>query len=132
MCDTKRVVALGFFDGVHRGHAALLDRAVQRARELQIEPAMLTFDSHPDLLVSGKSIELINSAEDRKYILDRYFGIKQIITLHFDEQTMHMDWRHFVDMVREKYGAVHFVVGPISLRHRSCKCHMQELAWGRV
>ena len=111
MCDSKRVVALGFFDGVHLGHAALLNRAREVAEELNTEPAMLTFDSHPDELVTGKPVELINSAEDREYIVSRWFGINKIITIHFDRAMMQMPWRDFTQMVMERYGAVHFVVG---------------------
>ena len=44
MDQGKRAVALGFFDGVHRGHAALLERVKQRASELQAEATVLTFD----------------------------------------------------------------------------------------
>ena len=49
----KRVVALGFFDGVHIGHGALLRRTVQRAEELGAAPSAISFDVHPDTLVRG-------------------------------------------------------------------------------
>ncbi len=111
MCDSKRVVALGFFDGVHLGHATLLNRARDIAAELGVEPAVLTFDRHPDELVTGKTMALINSAADREYIVSRWFGINKIITIHFDRAMMQMPWREFVEMVMEQYGAVHFVVG---------------------
>ena len=51
MPDTKRVIALGFFDGVHLGHAALLEMTRRRAMERHVTPAVLTFDTHPDTLV---------------------------------------------------------------------------------
>lgn len=41
--ERKCVLALGFFDGVHRGHAALLQRTVQRAEELKAEPGRYHF-----------------------------------------------------------------------------------------
>ena len=109
--NEKRVIALGFFDGVHLGHAALLRRARQRAEELGAEACLLTFDSHPDELVSGVKVELLNSPEDRAYIASHYFGIEQVLTVHFDEAMMHMPWRDFADGVLRDYGAVHFVVG---------------------
>ena len=40
----KTVIALGFFDGVHRGHGALLRKTAERARELGAVPAAFTFD----------------------------------------------------------------------------------------
>ena len=107
----KRVIALGFFDGVHLGHAALLRTARQRAEELGAEPCLLTFDCHPDELVSGVKVELLNSPADRAYIASRYFGIERVLTIHFDEATMRMPWRDFIDGVLRDYGAIHFVVG---------------------
>ena len=41
------VIALGFFDGVHLGHGALLKKTAERARELGITPAAFTFDRAP-------------------------------------------------------------------------------------
>ena len=62
----QTVIALGFFDGVHRGHGALLEKAVQRARELGAEPVVFTFDRPPKEVVTGKLVFLINSPEDRR------------------------------------------------------------------
>ena len=45
----QKVMALGFFDGIHIGHAALINMIKQRAQETGAEPAVLTFDVHPDL-----------------------------------------------------------------------------------
>ncbi len=41
MTEKKRVVALGFFDGVHIGHGALMRRTAERAEELGVEPAVV-------------------------------------------------------------------------------------------
>ena len=57
----RTVIALGFFDGVHRGHGALLQKAVERARELSATPAVFTFDRPPKEVVTGKPVFLINS-----------------------------------------------------------------------
>ena len=46
MAEKKRVIALGFFDGVHIGHAALLNMTRRRAEERRATPAVLTFDTH--------------------------------------------------------------------------------------
>ena len=53
MPEKKRVIALGFFDGVHLGHAALLRRTVQRALSLGVTSAVFTFDRPPKEVVSG-------------------------------------------------------------------------------
>ncbi len=47
------VVVIGNFDGVHRGHQVLLDRALVEARARQLEPWVLTFHPHPALVLGG-------------------------------------------------------------------------------
>lgn len=111
MAKTKKVMALGFFDGIHIGHGALMERTNSVAESLGAESAVLTFDIHPDTFVKGENVELINSATDRRYILRRWFGIENVYFIHFNEQTMRMHWRDFIDNIIETYNAVHFVVG---------------------
>ena len=111
MENNKAVMALGFFDGVHLGHAALLERAKLRAAELGARPAVLTFDSHPDNYVKKEKVELISSPTDRVYIIKHYFGIENVFFLHFNASVMRMPWRDFIDEIREKYSVAHFVAG---------------------
>jgi riboflavin kinase/FMN adenylyltransferase len=106
-----RVLALGFFDGVHEGHATLLRRTAERAREKGLEAAVLTFDVHPDVLVSGQAVALISSPEDRRELIRRGFGIETVLQLHFDRALMQMPWERFLDWVREEYAAAHLVCG---------------------
>ena len=54
----RTVIALGFFDGVHRGHGALLQRTAERARELGAEPVVFTFDRPPKEVVTGQPVYL--------------------------------------------------------------------------
>lgn len=107
-----RVIALGFFDGVHKGHASLLLRAKQRAAEQNITPAVMSFDLHPDNLVAGKTVTLINSSADRLELLQRCYGITDVIPVHFDQNMMHMPWDVFVeDFLVKQHGAKHLVCG---------------------
>lgn len=67
MEQTKRVIALGFFDGVHIGHAALLRRVGEVAKQLDAVPSAVTFDQHPeDVILGGARIQLITSPADRR------------------------------------------------------------------
>lgn len=108
----QTVIALGFFDGVHRGHGALLEKAVQRARELSAEPVVFTFDRPPKEVVTGKPVFLINSPEDRRGLVKRLYGIERIILAPFDREMMTLPWDAFVEqkLVRE-LNAVHLVAG---------------------
>lgn len=110
--NSGRVIALGFFDGVHLGHASLLNMAKLRAKELGFSPAVMSFDLHPDSLVAGKEVTLINSIEDRLDILSRCYGIADVILCHFDETMMRMPWDVFLeDYLVGQHGAKHLVCG---------------------
>lgn len=109
---TGRVIALGFFDGVHLGHASLLEMAKRRAAETGLCPAVMSFDLHPDTLVAGANVALINSIGDRREILSRCYGIDDVILVHFDEAMMHMPWVDFVEkLLVEEFGAEYLVCG---------------------
>ena len=111
MADKKRAMALGFFDGVHIGHAALLNKTKQRADQIGAMPSVLTFDVHPDTLVFGADVPLINSAIGRKDIINRCFGINNVVFIHFNQKVMHMDWHEFIDELIEELGIAWLVVG---------------------
>lgn len=113
MEPTKRVIALGFFDGVHIGHGALLSRCAQRAAELNAVPAAFTFDLHPSTLIPGKEpVPLLTTPADRAGLMERCYGIEEVIVAHYDQKMMTTPWRDFVTgyLVRD-HGAVHLVVG---------------------
>lgn len=62
MQTEKRVIALGFFDGVHLGHGALLRRVGEKALELGAVPAAVTFDTHPEnLILKTPAVPLLSS-----------------------------------------------------------------------
>lgn len=107
----KRVIALGFFDGVHLGHQALMKKTVERAAELGAVPSVISFDQHPDTLVHGTAVPLINSVAGRKELIGRVGGIDDVIMIHFDERFMHTPWQEFLRVVKEELGAVHLVIG---------------------
>ena len=107
-----RVIALGFFDGVHLGHAALLRLTRRRADEMGIPAAVLTFDTHPDTLVYHQPVPLINTLEDRKYLMEEKFSMDEVILAHFDRAMMEMPWEAFVeDYLLGELGAKHVVCG---------------------
>ena len=105
------VIALGFFDGVHRGHGALLRRTVERAAALGATPAVFTFDRPPKEVVTGKPVPLINSPDDRRELIRRLYGIEQVIMVPFDRAMMTMNWQDFITSLAEQYSAVHLVAG---------------------
>ena len=112
MNKERRVIALGFFDGVHLGHGALLQRVAEVAHEMDAVPSAVTFDTHPDHLVRGEDVALINSAADRAELIRNTYGIRDVIIAHFDERMMKMPWEDFItEYLIKEHGAVHLVAG---------------------
>ena len=106
----KTIYALGFFDGVHIGHAALLRECRRLADEQGCQAAAVTFSSHPDTLVLGKTPGLINTIEDRVRLL-KEAGMDDVIVLPFDQKMQTMPWQEFLTLLVEHYGAAGLVCG---------------------
>ena len=108
----ERVIALGFFDGVHLGHGALLRRAAEEAQKRGCESAVFTFDRPPKEVITGIPGPLINSPEDRAELVRRLYGIDEMIMVPFDDEMRTTPWDRFVtDILVGRYGAVHLVAG---------------------
>ena len=108
----KRVIALGFFDGVHIGHGALLRKTAERARELGCTSAAFTFDRAPKEFVTGVPVPLLTSPQERGELISELYGIKEVIVAPFDHAMMTMPWQDFIEkLLRGQYGAVHLVAG---------------------
>lgn len=107
----KRVIALGFFDGVHRGHGALLRTVANTARKLDATAAAFTFDRHPASVITGHDVPMLSSMDDRVWLMRRYYGIDEVIVASFDAMQK-MDWQDFiVEYLVGELGCVHVVAG---------------------
>ena len=106
----ETIYALGFFDGVHLGHQALLRACCEMAEEGGFRAGVVTFTTHPDTLVLGTTPSLINTSRDRRRIL-KYYGVQRVVELNFDQALMTMPWQDFFTLLQEKYGAAGFVCG---------------------
>lgn len=112
MEQKKRVIALGFFDGVHNGHGALMRRTAQVAQELGAVPSAFTFDPHPQTVILGRPMPLLTSPEDRADLMRKYYGIQDVIVEPFTVPRMKQPWQDFVasTLVKDLH-AVHLVAG---------------------
>lgn len=108
----KRVIALGFFDGVHLGHGALLERTRALGEQYGVSTAALTFDVHPDELVRGEPVLLLNTRQEREQLVKELYGIRELLPLSFDRKRMEQPWQDFAQSVLlEQYGGIHLVCG---------------------
>jgi len=107
----KRVIALGFFDGVHNGHGALLSKVTQVAKQLDATPAAFTFDRQPAAAITGTKVPLLSSSDDRIWLMRHYYGIQEVVVANF-EGMMRMDWEDFITQyLARDLGVIHVVAG---------------------
>ena len=107
----ERVIALGFFDGVHLGHGALLSKTVERAAELGYSPAVMTFDRHPSVFLKREPVPLLNTPADRADLMKRLYGIREVIFAPFDAKRLQEPWDAFLER---------YLVGQLHARHAVC------------
>lgn len=94
-----RALAIGNFDGVHRGHQALLGEVIRFAEEHDLEPAVLTFDPHPTAVVAPDRVpRQICSCEERLCLL-RAAGIAHIEVLPFTPSVAKLSPEEFVETI---------------------------------
>ena len=82
--DSRTSVALGFFDGMHKGHRTVIRSAVDSAEYDGLTPSVFTFYEQPKAIVTGNSPELLIT-EDRKHRLMNDMGVKKLYCLHFSD-----------------------------------------------
>ncbi|MBE6951294.1 MAG: bifunctional riboflavin kinase/FAD synthetase [Ruminococcaceae bacterium] len=109
MNHNKRIFALGFFDGVHLGHQALLTECVRLAEAMGCETAAITFERHPQSIFHTDIPPLLTTIRDRFRLLLRY-GIDHVYPLPVTAEVMGKPWRSFLEELVE-YGAAGFVCG---------------------
>ena len=106
------VVTVGFFDGVHLGHRAVLERTVEAAAERSVRSIAVTFDRHPrEILTPGQEPRLLTTVE-RKARLVAATGIEVLVVLEFTESFSRVSAEGFVrDVLVGGLHAVHAVMG---------------------
>ena len=109
--NNKRVIALGFFDGVHLGHQALLGQAMERGEALGLRPAVFTFDRSPREFVTGLPVPLLTTAAERQQVVEALFPGMETVIAPFDRAMMTMPWEDFVALLQTEYQAGWLVAG---------------------
>jgi riboflavin kinase / FMN adenylyltransferase len=95
----RRAVAIGTFDGVHRGHR----RVLEAARAAHLRSTVVTFDPHPRSFF-GVPVELLTTLERRLELLDDA-GVEDVLVLPFDEALAALEAEAFADTVLRAIGA---------------------------
>lgn len=108
---SKPVITIGVFDGVHRGHQALLRKLVSVAQDTGGESVVLTFSSHPRNILGNDELFLLTTPEEKISLLEKA-GIDHVMILDFDVEFSRTSACDFVENILvKKIGARHLIFG---------------------
>src|SRR3954465_9345126 len=90
-------LTIGNFDGVHRGHRALLERVVAKAREIGLTSSVLTFEPHPrEFFASGTAPARLTRLRDKLELIAAA-GIERVHVIRFDARFAAMSAARFIE-----------------------------------
>lgn len=106
------VVTVGTFDGVHRGHQAVLAEIVARARRRGAESVVVTFDPHPLAVVNPAAAPRLLTLPAERHRLLMESGVDRVVTLPFTAELSRLGPEEFVrDVLRVQIGMDELVLG---------------------
>lgn len=110
--DGHYSLAIGFFDGLHKGHQTVIGQAVDKAKLLGIRSAVMTFDPHPSHILGGgkNKIGYITPFEEKKKLLGS-MGVDVMFVVKFDNSLAGLQPATFVDLFIKKLGVKHVTAG---------------------
>src|SRR5690606_37606705 len=106
------VITTGTFDGVHRGHLAVIETLVREAERRRLQSVVITFDPHPLRVVRPEAAPRLLTTGPEKERLLLAAGADRVITLPFTSELAAYPPRQFVEEILiERYGMKELVIG---------------------
>jgi riboflavin kinase/FMN adenylyltransferase len=103
-------LTIGVFDGVHRGHQAILRQLVQGAHSAGSPAAVLTFARHPAEVLGHRDLKCLTTPEERAELLGK-LGVDVVISHPFDEHVAALSAAEFMRPVKERLGLSRLLIG---------------------
>lgn len=109
--DDNAVVTVGTFDGVHRGHQAILRYLIDRADQRDGRSTVVSFDPHPREVVHGESVPLLTTVEERAELFDEY-GLERFVVIPFTQSFAQLSPDAYVEeILLSRVGLKEIVIG---------------------
>ncbi|KGR73939.1 riboflavin biosynthesis protein RibF [Ureibacillus sinduriensis] len=109
---TAYSLAVGFFDGVHKGHQAVIQSAKEMAKRLNIESAVMTFDPHPSIVLGGRreKVFYITPLQQKLDVLEN-FGVENVFVVHFTSDFAKLSPEDFIQYFIKDLNVKHISAG---------------------
>lgn len=109
--NENAVVTVGTFDGVHRGHQAILRYLTERARQRDGVSTVVSFDPHPREVVHGESVPLLTTIDERAMLLEQY-GLERFVVIPFTQAFAQLRPEAYVEeILLRRVGLKEIVIG---------------------
>lgn len=108
----ESVTAIGFFDGIHKGHQQVINTAVKIAEDKNMESAVITFHPHPSVVLSKgkKKVNYITPLKEKQSILQK-MSVDRLYVIEFNEQLAKLTPQEFIDQFIIGLNIKHVVAG---------------------
>ena len=103
-------LTIGVFDGVHRGHQAILRQLAAGAHANGAPAVLLTFDPHPAVVLAGRDLKLLTTPDERAELASS-LGLEAVITHPFDRVVSGMSARDFMALLKNHLGLSRLLIG---------------------
>ncbi|MFD1412939.1 bifunctional riboflavin kinase/FAD synthetase [Oceanobacillus jeddahense] len=104
----ETVSAIGFFDGIHKGHQRVIQQAVDKAKQKNMESAVITFFPHPSVVLrkDTQHVKYITISSEKQAILDD-LQVDRLYIIQFNQDLSKLSPQEFID---------HFIIG-LNIKH---------------
>ena len=103
-------LAIGVFDGVHRGHQKIISKLMEGAHANGVPAVVVTFWPHPAFVLGGGEVKSLTTPDERANLLAS-FGVDIVLTHPFDLVVANLSAREFMKRLKEHLGISHLLMG---------------------
>ena len=124
---TGSVVTTGTFDGIHKGHRVLIEKALETARASRLPMVAVTYWPHPRTVLSGQSVPLLTTLEEKLQLMEKA-GVEHAVVYPFTRALAAMPAEAFLRQLTSRLRIRHLIVGADHRMGQGGECTAPQIA----